>query len=127
MLNPLESAEYKTLTDEFHEEFPSAVPEERCLVDILVQSVWRQRQCWRIEQEVWNAEGKITTNEALLRVLTKLEPVGRAGEAASKRFSSAHRQLLAIRAARAKAAVRKPKLMPPPKSTGLFQVPKRAR
>ena len=118
MIYQEESPEFKTLSGEYHKEFPPATPEERYLVNILVHSVWQQRQCFRIENALWEAEGKDATVPSLHRILKDLEPLSRLDESANKRFHSALTQLLKIRDARAKQ-------IPPAKSTGLFQVPKR--
>ncbi len=122
MTYPELAAELKTLSDEYHAQFASSMPEERFLVDILAHSEWRQRLCRRIEKEYWDAESKIATIESLDLVLTKLEPVGRAENSANNRYHSALRQLLELRAARGEAT---PGM--PPKSSGLFQVPKPGR
>jgi len=119
------TVEYKALSEEYHKEFAPATLEERFLVNTLVHSQWRQRQCMRLEKEYWDAEGKIETNEALYRVMKKLEPVGRLAESANKSFCTTLKQLLSLRAARAKAEAKAAKQLNPPKSSGLFQVPKR--
>jgi hypothetical protein len=125
MINPDVAAEYKSLSEEYHKEFAPATLEERLLVNTLVHSQWRQRQCWRIEKEYWIAEGQIETNESFLRALKNLEPLGRVQDSAEKRFHSALKQLERIRDARAKAEAKVAKQANPPKSSGLFQVPKR--
>jgi len=124
MIYQEESPEYKTMSAGFHEEFAPATPEERYLVNVLVHSAWQQRQCFRIENAFWEAEAKNATYASLLRVFKDLEPLSRLDESASKRFHSVLGRLMSIRTERARNAAKAAKLMGPPKSSGLFQVPK---
>jgi|SRR5215831_20669990 len=47
------SADLDALTDEYHLHFAPASPEERCLVDTLINSEWLRRRYMSVEARVW--------------------------------------------------------------------------
>ena len=100
--------EYEALIVEYYERFHPTVPEERCLVDMLIKSEWHSRRYMSIDAGIWERGFLDTSTDELSlgRVFERsdkvFDRVGRRINSAQRNFQNALKQLMDIRAKRAK-------------------------
>ena len=101
-------ADYETLITEYYERFNPTVPEDRALVDMLIKSEWHSRRYMSIDAGIWERGFLDTSTDELSlgRVFERsdkvFDRVGRRINSAQRNFQNALKQLLDIRAKRAK-------------------------
>src|SRR5665213_3090350 len=102
--------EYETLIAEYYARFNPTVPEDRALVDMLIKSEWHSRRYMSIDAGIWERGFLDTSTDELSlgRVFERsdkvFDRVGRRINSAQRNFQNALKQLLDIRAKRAKEA-----------------------
>jgi hypothetical protein len=99
---------YETLIAEYHDRFQPTTPEERCLVDNLIQSEWLGRRYMAATAAIWEDDFRIMKEQDLGRTFIRRDQTfGRAQRivtANQRNYAQTLKQLLAIEANRASAA-----------------------
>ena len=100
--------DYEALIAEYYERFHPTVPEERAPVDMLIKSEWHSRRYMSIDAGIWERGFLVINDRSLGRVFElsgkAFDRVDRRINSAQRNFQKALRQLLDIRAKRAKEA-----------------------
>ena len=98
--------DYEALIAEYYERFQPTVPEDRCLVDMLIKSEWHSRRYMSIDAGIWERGFLVINDRSLGRVFElsgkAFDRVDRRINSAQRNFQNALKQLMDIRAKRAK-------------------------
>jgi hypothetical protein len=104
--------DYETLIAEYYARYHPTVPEERDLVDMLIQSVWLRRRYMSIDAGIWERGFYDTGGTSLGFVFEKsqnaFDKAGRRINSAQRNYQQALKQLLELRANRAEQAAGQP-------------------
>jgi len=96
--------DYETLIAEYYARFQPTVPEERCLVDMLIKSEWHSRRYMSIDAGIWERGFLVINDRSLGRVFElsgqAFDRVDRRINSAQRNFQKALRQLMDLRAKR---------------------------
>ena len=110
--------DYEALIAVFYSRFQPTVPEDRALVDMLIRSEWLLRRYTSIDAALWEHEffrtGETSLGAAFLKNEQALDRVGKRINWAQNNYQRALRQLLNIRAKRAKEEAAEPEPEPDP-------------